>query len=503
MSLDSDSPDSLAPVPRSLEVGRIELSNGGAIVLGPEGFRRVDGDGEGRAIHAYESIGHVYANDRILLIGTEDDLISLSEGDIVSRDPQAERARLLEAIRAHPAGDRIVESIAEVERLGKTEGPAWVTWGTVAFCVVGAVFQIADRLFDQVGIFVPELFLRGEYWRAVTMHFLHDLSATPDFLRPLLPMLPGLPIHMALNMAGMLLLGHLVERPLGPWRTTIVLACAGLGTLVGLFVFDHGRVLGASGLVSGLAGAMLALELHFARSMPSYWRIPRRILIGLLLLQFAVIDRMLAQLVAGGAHLGGFAGGYVATWLLGRPSVAGLHPPPGVRAAAMGAVAMLFIGLAGAWPLARNDLAALERHGLRVANLPFDYFRPGYDNAVAWLISISDGPTQEQLDLAVALAERAVNDTAGLNPSVLDTLAEALFQRGDVEASLYTIDAAIGLAPNEPYFREQRRRFTGERNPEDRPPEPGTPLPKRFEPVVTEEEGGTAWQGESSRDSAA
>jgi len=501
MSLEADSPDSPAPAPapapapRPLEAGRIELSDGGALVLGPEGFRRVDLDGEGRTIHAYESIGHVYASARVLLIGTEDDLISLREGDLVSGDPEAERARLLEAIRAHPQGNGILESIGEVERLGKTEGPAWVIWGVVALCVIGAGFQIADRLFDQVGIFVPELFLRGEYWRAVTMHFLHDVSATPDFLQPLLPMLPGLPVHMALNMAGMLLLGHLVERPLGPWRTAIVLAAAGVGTLVGLFVFDHGRVLGASGLVSGLAGAMLALELHFARWMPAYWRIPRRILIGLLLLQFAVIDRVLAQLVAGGAHLGGFAGGYVATRLLGRPSVEGLHPAPGVRAVALGAVAMLVIGLAGAWPLARNDLAALERHALRVANLPFDYFRPGYDNAAAWLISISEGASQDQLDLAVALAERAVNDTAGLNPSVLDTLAEALFQRGDAEASLYAIDAAIALAPNEPYFREQRRRFTGERDPDDRPPEPGTPLPKRFEPAAEGEATGDAGEG--------
>ncbi|CAM9336706.1 unnamed protein product, partial [Discosporangium mesarthrocarpum] len=460
---------------------RIELSDGGALRLGPEGIRRVDFDGEGRTIHAYESIGHVFASERILLIGTEDDLISLRQSELTSGDPQAERDRLVAAIRAQPKGEALLEAMAEVERLGEKEGPAWVIWATVGLCVLGAAFQIADRLFDQVGIFVPELFLRGEYWRAITMHFLHDVTATPDFLRPILPMLPGLPIHMVLNMAGMLLLGHLVERPIGGWRTTIVLGFAGLGTLIGLFVFGHGRVVGAYGLVYGLAGAMLALELHFARWLPSYWRIPRRILIGLLLLQFAVIDQVLANLVAGGAHLGGFAGGYVATWLLGRPAAENLRPPPSIRFGALGTAALVFVGLAGAWPLARNEIGALERHALRVANLPFDYFRPGYDNAAAWLISISDEASREQLDLAVALAERAVNDTAGLNPSVLDTLAEALFQRGDVEASIYAIDAAIGLAPNEPYFREQRRRFTGERDPEDRPPEPGTPLPKRFE----------------------
>lgn len=487
MSLDADPTEARSPAPTHRAHERIELSDGGALVLGVEGIRRVDREGRGRTIHAYASIGHVYASERILLIGTAEDLITLRERELASGDPRAERERLLAAIGERPGGEAVLEEIAAVDRLGEREGPAWVIWATVALCVLGAVFQIADRLFDQVGIFVPELFLRGEYWRAVTMHFLHDVSATPEFLRPLLPMLPGLPIHMALNMAGMLLLGHLVERPLGGWRTTIVLAAAGFGTLVGLFVFGHGRVLGASGLVSGLAGAMLALELHFARGLPSYWRIPRRVLIGLLILQFAVIDQMLASLVAGGAHLGGFAGGYLATRRLGLPSTEDRSPTPAIRIVALTAVALLVIGLAGALPLARNDIAALERHARRVADLPFDYFRPGYDNAVAWLISVSGEASSEQIDLAVALAERAVNDTAGLNPSVLDTLAEALFQRGDVEASIYAIDAAIALAPNEPYFQEQRRRFTGERDPDDRPPEPGTPLPTRFEPAGPEE----------------
>ena len=36
-----------------------------------------------------------------------------------------------------------------------------------------------------------------------------------------------------------------------------------------------------------------------------------------------------------------------------------------------------------------------------------------------------------------------MTDTGGLNPNVLDTLAEALFQRGDLEASVQAIDAAI------------------------------------------------------------
>ncbi|MEM9174109.1 MAG: rhomboid family intramembrane serine protease [Myxococcota bacterium] len=465
---------------------RIALTDGGAYRLGPAGLERVDHDGETGRTYAYEAIGHVFASPRVLLIGTEDDLLTLRASDLVSGDPEAERDRLLDAVRAHPEGDAVLAAIDEVERLGEREGPAWVIWATVGLCLVGAGYQFADRLFDQVGIFVPELVLRGEHWRAITMHFLHDVTPMPGFLRPLLPMFQGLPIHMALNVAGMLVLGHLVERPLGPWRTAIVLAFAGLGTVIGIFVFDHGRVLGASGLVSGLAGSMLALELHFAREMPAYWRLPRRLFIGLLLFQFAVIDQLLAAFVAGGAHLGGFAGGYVATWLIGRPGIEELVPTRSIRIGAVSAAALAVLGFTGAMPLATHDIAALERHAQRVEGLPLDYFRPGYDNAAAWLIAVSGEATPDGLERAVALAARAVNDTGGLNPGVLDTLAEARFQRGapgDLEAALFTIDAAISLVPDEPYFREQRRRFTGERARDDRPPEPGTPVPKRFEPT--------------------
>ncbi|MGB0618974.1 MAG: rhomboid family intramembrane serine protease [Myxococcota bacterium] len=463
------------------ELPRIELSDGGTWILDVRGMQRFDFDGEGKASHPYASIGHVYASERVLLIGTEEALITLREDDLASRDPQGERDRLLAAIGASPEGVAVLEQIEAVERLGEQEGLAHVVWATVALCLLGAGFQLADRLFDQVGIFVPELFLRGEHWRAVTMHFLHDLTPMPDFLRPLLPMLPGLPVHMGLNLAGMIVLGNLVERPLGGWRTTIVLAFSGIGTAIGVLVFDHGRVLGASGLVAGLAGAMLALELHYARWMPTYWRIPRRIFIGLLLFQFGVIDQVLRNLVAGGAHLGGFAGGYLATWAMGRPSEEDLRPTLSARIGAFSATALAFLGFAGALPLATNEIGALERHAQRVANLPLDWYRPAYDNAAAWFIAISGEASPEGLDLAVALAERAVGDTGGLNPHLLDTLAESLFQRGDVEASIYAIDAAIALVPEEPYFREQRRRFTGERAIDDRPPEPGGPLPTRFD----------------------
>jgi hypothetical protein len=75
------------------------------------------------------------------------------------------------------------------------------------------------------------------------------------------------------------------------------------------------------------------------------------------------------------------------------------------------------------------------------------------------------------------MADRAVLVSGGLDPNVIDTLAEVYFVMGRTEDAVDTIDRAIALAPFERYFHEQRRRFQGERDPEDRPAPPGGPLP--------------------------
>jgi membrane associated rhomboid family serine protease len=324
--------------------------------------------------------------------------------------------------------------------------------------VLGTIAQLQNPLVEQVGSFVPELFGRGELWRGVTSHFLHGM--------------PGFPVHLALNIGGLMVLGHLVERPLGSWRTTLVLALGAVGTVVGIMVYDYPEVLGSSGLVAALAGAILALELHFADAIPAQWRLPRRLFIGALIAQL-VLDQILSSYLAGGAHLGGFAGGYAAVWLLGRPSFEARRPSLQIRLATGGVIVLLAFGLLGGIPLARHDAGALERHAQRLLSSPPDFHLSVHENAAAWFLATDESPSPEGLGLAVALADRAVTTTGRMNPDFLDTLAEALFQAGDRFGAVVTIDEAIRLVPHEPYFLEQRRRFTGERDPADRPPPPG------------------------------
>ena len=65
------------------------------------------------------------------------------------------------------------------------------------------------------------------------------------------------------------------------------------------------------------------------------------------------------------------------------------------------------------------------------------------------------------------MAQRAVLETNRASPQILDTLAEILFQLGHPELAAETIREAIARAPRDSYYREQLRRFIGERG--DRP----------------------------------
>lgn len=345
---------------------------------------------------------------------------------------------------------------------------------TALLCLVGTVLQLRNELLEPLGAFVPELFARGELWRAVTAHFLHGLPAAASPLEAWLPGLSRVPVHLALNVAGLFVLGPLVERPLGGGRTTLVLLAGGLGTIVGIVAAGHHEVIGASGLVAALAGAILALELHHAKELPAEWRIPRRIFLMAVILQFGVLDPLMRAFIAGGAHLGGFAGGYAAGLWLGVPSVDGRRSNARPRRLALAGLFLAGAAALGIVPLGRQDEPALERHAARLLDVPPAPHLFLHENAAAWLLATHAHPTAEGLELAIALAERAVASTARLSPDLLDTLAEALFQAGDRLGAILTIDEAIALAPRERYFREQRRRFTGERDPDDRPPPPGS-----------------------------
>jgi hypothetical protein len=107
------------------------------------------------------------------------------------------------------------------------------------------------------------------------------------------------------------------------------------------------------------------------------------------------------------------------------------------------------VAAAGVDLFAPGDFMA--RQTARLARLPD--IDPMELNNRAWRIAENPDAGREHLEAALLLAERAVQETQRTQASMLDTLAEIEFQLGR-------------------YYREQLRRFRGERDAEDRPDAP-------------------------------
>ena len=105
------------------------------------------------------------------------------------------------------------------------------------------------------------------------------------------------------------------------------------------------------------------------------------------------------------------------------------------------------------------------------------------------MIAIDPHSSPELLEAALAMAERAVDETERREPSVLDTLAELQFQLGHAKQAVATIEEAILEAPGERYYQEQRRRFLGERARDDRPAAPGVPEEPKQETTPGQDPG--------------
>ncbi len=72
-----------------------------------------------------------------------------------------------------------------------------------------------------------------------------------------------------------------------------------------------------------------------------------------------------------------------------------------------------------------------------------DLYRPL--NEMAWTILDEDGIVNRDFDLALTLAQRADEVTKHENPTILDTLARAYFEKGDVNKAIETQTKAVAL----------------------------------------------------------
>jgi membrane associated rhomboid family serine protease len=246
--------------------------------------------------------------------------------------------------RAAAVGFQCVDCVNETRRTtpevrtvyggAATAGKPLVTYGIIAACVVMYVLQWiipGQAVYEQFAynnVFATPEYGAFEPWRMLTAAFLHS----PDSV-----------LHIVLNMYTLWIFGQALEPLLGRVRFLALYLISAIGGSVGYLLLNPvlvpGQglvgVVGASGAIFGLFGAMLLVQRHRGGDTRQLW-----VLIAI----NGVIGFLIPQ-IAWQAHLGGLVtGGLCAAVLAYTPR----GPRQGLFQAA-GLVAVLALLVAASW----------------------------------------------------------------------------------------------------------------------------------------------------------
>ena len=183
--------------------------------------------------------------------------------------------------------------------------------GTLALAIILiAVFVLevalgaagSERALIPLGALLTRGWSSADWWRILTFSFLHFNA-----------------LHLALNTAGLLWLGGLVERRIGTRRFAAIfaggaVASGSAGMLLGPLLPTTGVAVGASGAVFGLLAA--ALVLVFRRETTPGRGGDRRLRTPLVIGLAIGVAISLVPGVSLAGHLGGFAGGALMATIL-------------------------------------------------------------------------------------------------------------------------------------------------------------------------------------------
>ena len=137
--------------------------------------------------------------------------------------------------------------------------PQWpVTRAVIGICVLVWMIQWVVRLttpYDLSAIlgYAPALTVT-QPWRMITSGFVHAMPS---------------PVHLLLNMYTLYLFGRMLEPLLGAWRFSALFLISVMGGSAGVLLWGDPWVLviGASGGIFGLFGAMFVFVRHFRGSI--------------------------------------------------------------------------------------------------------------------------------------------------------------------------------------------------------------------------------------------
>jgi membrane associated rhomboid family serine protease len=246
--------------------------------------------------------------------------------------------------RAAAVGFQCVDCVNETRRTtpevrtvyggAATAGKPLVTYGIIAACVLVYVLQLlvpneaVFRNLAYANIFAEPRWGQFEPWRMLTAAFLHS---------------QGSYLHIILNMYTLWIFGQALEPLLGRIRFLALYLISAIGGSVGYLMLtslyvpgqEPVGVVGASGAIFGLFGAMLLVQRHRGGDTRQLW-----VLIAI----NGVIGFLIPQ-IAWQAHLGGLVTGGLCAAVLA-------YTPRGRRQGlvqAAGLVAVLALLVAASW----------------------------------------------------------------------------------------------------------------------------------------------------------
>lgn len=199
----------------------------------------------------------------------------------------------------HAATGRSMSQTVKAARPGLRRDGTIVTKALIAVILVVYLVTVAQglgvndpggRLFAEFVLYGPWV-ADGDWWRLLTAAFLHASV-----------------LHIAFNMLALWWVGGPLEEAIGPWRYLAIYAVSGLaGSAGALLASPNAFTVGASGAIFGLFGAMVVLQWQTTGSVAG----PATTLILVnLAITFAIPG------ISWGGHVGGLAGGVLATLAL-------------------------------------------------------------------------------------------------------------------------------------------------------------------------------------------
>lgn len=441
-------PIGLYLVVRGREAGDIELQGGRLLAFAhPLAVRRSEVDlAAVRSLMLQSS----RRGEGRLFVGTDQAALVI-ESDELARPDELPRLALAlrESLRSLPDGEarlRALDRQLEVTRAIGAQRP-WATWAILA--TLGFAFLLQYRegaLVDPIAMlrlgagsstFVAE----GEWFRLVSANFLHAIDA-----------------HLVINGLGLVILGGLLERLLGPWRFLIVYFISALGGALASMIWSAAPLMmGASTAVFGLVGALLVTERVLRWQLPPMARQSIRSLALVVVLNVGL--GFVVPFIDQAAHLGGFAAGLVAGYAL-LPRDRQYRPlDPGGLPTWLVAVGLALLFGAGLVAAAHNARDFKEEAALRTI-LEHEATDPATLNNMAWSVVIRPAPTPALLGTALELVERALADAPD-EPAFLDTRAGALHRLGRPSEALADARRAFAGRPGPVYAAHLARILEG------------------------------------------